>query len=438
MRGPRLTVTWLGAFLLVLGPLSALAAPAGLLAQDESITCADFNRQEAAQALLDADDRYAEALDPDGNGIACDEEDEGDETPEPTEAATDEATEEPKEAPTATPTATPTEEPTPEPTATPTEAAEEEPERTSSNPLRWRLGSNQADFEDVYGEPDGEPENYPNGYPYEIDGFAEVDVFYHRGYVVHLRLVAPEDDAWSQREADRIGREFLPTDWVDERPIVTADGDLLIPGHSAALEPRFSQATYERYGARGEQGDAYLLFRLNDDNAISSIEIGLGNRLPDPPEDIPAEPREGDEGESDAEDGDGGDEGDGGAGDAAQYLQDVRAQFDTLVASIDEFGRIISDPEFADDQELRDRLAEILLLWAGASEDAAALEVPEEHADLQAAFQEYAELLSSAAIDLTIGLSAGDETSIQAGADKLRQAIDLQANIEGLLAEAGA
>src|SRR5512134_1747376 len=104
MRGPRLTLMWLGALLLVLGPLSALAAPAGLFAQDDSITCDDFNRQEAAQALLDADDAYAAALDPDGNGVACD--DEGEES---------EATATPE------PTAEPTEEPTPEPTTEPTE-----------------------------------------------------------------------------------------------------------------------------------------------------------------------------------------------------------------------------------------------------------------------------------------------------------------------------
>jgi hypothetical protein len=401
-------VAWLGATVLVLGPLVALAAPAGLLAQDDSITCADFNRQEAAQALLDADERYAPALDPDGDGVACTADDEATAPSEPTET------------------------PAPEPTATPTEAAEEEPERSSRNPLRWRLGSNMADFEDVYGEPDGDPENYPVGYPYEVEGFAEVAVFPHRNYVVHLTLIAPEDEAWSQREADQIGREFLPADWVDERPIVTADGDLLIPGHSAALEPRFSQATYERYGASGEQGDAFLLFRLNDDNAIDSIEIGLGNRLQDPPDDIAPDPREeGDEGDEEDEE----DEEET-ATDPAQYLRDVRAQFDVLVGSIDEFGRIISDPNFAEDQALRDRLAEILVLWAGATEDAAALQAPEEFAELQAAFQQYADLLSSAAIDLTVGLSAGDETSIQAGADKLRQAIDLQTAIESLLAEA--
>jgi hypothetical protein len=400
----------LAALVLVLGSFLALAAPTGLLAQGDSITCADFNRPEAAQALLDADDSYAEALDPDGNGVACDD-----------EGAADEETPEATEEPTAEPPA--------EPTAEPAEEATEEPERTSRNPLRWRLGSNLADFEDVYGEPAGDPENYPLGYPYEVEGFAEVAVFPHRGYVVHLTLVAPEDDAWSQREADRIGREFLPADWVDERPIVTADGDLLVPGHSVALEPRFSQATYERYGASGEQGDAFLLFRLNDDNAIDTIEIGLGNRLQDPPDDIAPDPRD---------EGDEGDEGDEEetAVDPAQYLRDVRAQFDVLVSSIDEFGRIISDPNFAADQALRDRLAEILVLWAGAAEDTAALQAPEEFAELQAAFQQYADLLASAAIDLTVGLSAGDETSIQAGADKLRQAIDLQAAIETLLAEA--
>src|SRR5215207_6403317 len=41
----------------------------------QEITCDDFNDPEAAQALLDADDSFEDALDPDGDGDACTEDD---------------------------------------------------------------------------------------------------------------------------------------------------------------------------------------------------------------------------------------------------------------------------------------------------------------------------------------------------------------------------
>ena len=41
-----------------------------------SVSCDDFANPDAAQYLLDIDDSYAEDLDPDGDGIACNESDE--------------------------------------------------------------------------------------------------------------------------------------------------------------------------------------------------------------------------------------------------------------------------------------------------------------------------------------------------------------------------
>jgi len=66
----------------LLSPLAAIGAGA------QTLTCDDFNSERAAQAVLDSDPALEESLDPDGNGIACDHED--DPTDDPADDPTDE------------------------------------------------------------------------------------------------------------------------------------------------------------------------------------------------------------------------------------------------------------------------------------------------------------------------------------------------------------
>jgi len=82
----------LGVLLLfVLGLMSPIAAT-GVGAQD--LTCDDFNSERAAQAVLDADPSLEDVLDPEGDGIACNEDEAstGDETPVDEETPDDEET----------------------------------------------------------------------------------------------------------------------------------------------------------------------------------------------------------------------------------------------------------------------------------------------------------------------------------------------------------
>jgi hypothetical protein len=401
--------TTLSVLVLVLGPLSALLAPVRAVAQEE-ITCADFVRQEAAQALLEADGDYAATLDPDGDGIACNET----EGAEEESAGGSEGTED-----------------VGEDQATPVAGEEaaggEQP--TMTNPLRGRFGSNREQFEELYGRPynDDKAEIYPIGLLYRVDGFNRVYAFYHRDYVAYLTLIALEDEPWTQSEAEERAKQFLPVDWEQAgEPIEVDDGDLLIPGHSVALAGRFSADTYERYGAQGEQGDVYFLLRLAGGNEVTAIEIGLGNDVQSPPD------QAGGEAEGRNQVGDAGEE-----VDPEEYLADVRRQFDILTASVEEFGAIITDPNFTTDQALFDRLIQILVIWASASVDAQSLTPPDEYQDLHEAFLEYTALLSGAATDLTVGLSSGETASIQAGGQKLEAAIELQPSIEAMLTEAG-
>ena len=69
--GPhRTTRTWLGAGLAVVAILlSAFVQSAGA----DVASCRTFDTQAAAQAALDQNPEFAESLDADGNGIACDE-----------------------------------------------------------------------------------------------------------------------------------------------------------------------------------------------------------------------------------------------------------------------------------------------------------------------------------------------------------------------------
>jgi len=85
----RLAGLRLGVVLLfMIGLLSPFAAT-GVGAQD--LTCDMFNSQRAAQAVLEADPSLEDALDPDGDGEACNEDEPVDEpTEEPTEEPTDE------------------------------------------------------------------------------------------------------------------------------------------------------------------------------------------------------------------------------------------------------------------------------------------------------------------------------------------------------------
>jgi hypothetical protein len=292
--------------------------------------------------------------------------------------------------------------------------------------LRGRFGGNRADFENAYGEPaDDEERDYPVGFVYGVDGFRRLSVFFHRGYVAYITALAARDAPWTQSEAEGIAFAFLPADWEQTGPpIQTDDGDLLIPGHSPYMETRFSAATYERYDAQGEPGDVFFLLRLDADAEVTGVEVGLGNNVQAPLD-------EGDEGDEDV-----GDEVDVDP-EAAEYLDDVRSQFDRLVASVDEFGRIITDPEFTTDGALFDRLVEILVLWSSARVNAQSLDPPADYEDLHRTFTEYAGLLSGASIDLTIGLSSGEQSSIESGGEQLQEAIALQPTIEERLTEAG-
>ncbi len=368
-------------FLLV--PLLATAltaqgiAPRSAAAQE--ISCADFNSADAAQALLDADDGFEDALDPDGDGDACTEDDLAE-----------------------------------------LEAQAEDP--TAIAELEFRFGSSRADFEDEYGAPTSDDDDsWPVGAEYDIDGFREVTVFFHLDYAAYITLSAERRTPFSQSEAGDVALDFLPEDFEqDGQPTETEDGDLIIAGHSDALEDRFGAGTYKTYGATGEPGDLFFILRLNADNDVSAVEIGLGleeQTGPEATEDEDAEPTP--EPEEDPEPTPEPEE--EASVDADEYVETVTGEVETLLQSIDDFFVLIASDDFGDDASIDD-LTTTLTLWSGAGSTAADLTPPEGFEDAHELYVEFTDLLLTASTSFLIGISDSDDASITAAGEALSDA----------------
>lgn len=356
----------------------------------QDITCADFNNPDAAQALLEADDSFEDALDPDGDGEACTDDDLAELEDQ--------------------------------------QSQDEDDSSSNQSPLAGRFGSPREDFEAEYGEPvSDEPDDYPVGYEYEVDGYRRVNVFYHKEYVAYITAVAERRSPFSQNEAEDVAQTFLPADFEqDGRPSETEDGDLLIAGHSKALERRFGASTYNAYGATGAKGDVFFILRLNADSEVTSVEIGLGTEETTGPQDSSDNQDEDNQDEVTPESDD--NSGNDGGGDTAAYQAAVCEQVGTLTQSIQDFFTLIADPNFGSDESI-DQLATILVSWAGATDEANALDVPSGEDSTQESLVEFTDLLVQASTNVLLGIQSGDETALGTAADQLTQASTLGNNL---------
>lgn len=103
----------------------------------------------------------------------------------------------------------------------------------------------------------------------------------------------------------------------------------------------------------------------------------------------------------------------GGDVDADQYLADVSETADAWSDSIDRFGELLQGD--LTDADI-DELSEILVTWIGATEVAAAMEAPEGMEDVQAAFEDYAASVSDMGLNFTtyLGTEADSAESEEA------------------------
>ncbi|MFL5758994.1 MAG: hypothetical protein ACJ789_04605 [Thermomicrobiales bacterium] len=374
--------------------VGGLAAPALGSAQGASFACADFNTQEAAQAILDSGPGAAteRALDPDGDGQACED--------LPSSQGN-------------------------QPTPKPTVAADEETSTSSndskSGPLTARFGGTRDSFETKYGDPTSDKDaGYPLGFEYEAKDFETVNAFYHKNYVAYLTLTADPQSPWTKIKANLLVKAFLPSDVKLDKAKNTGDGNAITTGHSKALEKRFGKSTYEKYGADGDVGDLFYVLRLNDDSKVDSVEIALGSTL---------------------QTGKQSSDNNGGAltQEEKNYLTQVRQQFDPLVQSMDDFQKLLDDLSAGtvDSTTGGNQLATIFTLWEQTDAAAKALDAPASQASTQELYTELTGFLAGAAEDFSDYIINGTDASLDSASAKYSQAATLRPLIAALLDASG-
>lgn len=387
-----------------------LTAGRAALAQDtvQDIDCDDFVTRQAAQALLDADPAYAEALDDDGDGLACET--------LPTTRGGDSV-----RIATAVPTGEPTASPVPtEEAATPSTPAPAEDIDVEAA-LEGRFGGSREAFESEYGAPlDDDSDVLAASTFYVVPGFASVEVAYHEGYVraMVLDLTTPAD----VESATDIVEPFLPTDFVLQDTIIDPEnGNVLGIGMSPALAVRFSAETYDEYEASGEPGDLFYQFRLNDDGLVVAIDIALGNSLPGGDTEDRATPVDGATPTVE---------------DASAYLDTTKAQYDAVIASMGVFAALIGAPPAQPEESYRDALLAEAAIWQEAYEDASELTPPAELEELHASYLAFLRLMNEAAENIMAGINDDDPELIDEGISRVIEATALIEDLDRAFASA--
>ncbi len=357
LSGLRLVVL----LVFMIGLFSPIVAT-GAAAQD--LTCDQFNSQRAAQAVLDADPELEDSLDPDGDGIACNED-------EPVDDPTEESTEEPTDDPTEEPSDDPTEESTDDPT----EEATDEPS-----------GDDAAYLEDIQAEVDTVIESFER----------------------QLEINTTIGDASSSEQLELVDElEELAATW-SEYPDVAAEFEA--PAGLEDVEDAYLDFT----DLVGETGDTWLIWwgipqgdpdedaALDDfvaaiegayaaaDDVTAAIEDAGGSTIPsnDPTEESTEEPTDDPTEESTEEPTDDSTEEPSADGDA--YVADVQAELDALTEEVDAFNAIFdlgADVTRDDADEAND----IAAGWVGYPDVAFELVAPEGYEDIEDAYLDLAD-----------------------------------------------
>lgn len=405
-RGPHL----LGLVALL---MSALALPMATSAQTP--TCTDYSSQAAAQFALDINPNLASSLDPDGNGIACDDAAGAAQTPSSTERQlpTDQA-EAPPTSSQAQP-ATGQQQPT-------TDVIDGQPTQPSTQPQTAILGVERTNIEAVYGQPTREiaRANDPNTTSAAYAGSGSISdmfVVYHNNRVIILLLQAVQP--WTSQEASNVITGFVPADVTTlPQPEQIMEGTFLMTVNSLTLasSPSVLQVV-SNAGLPGAPGDMYLLLTTNAEQKITDIEIGLGN------------------GDNVREELTGGQTttgptptiittttaptpATGTTTDSTAFLQQARSEVDQLQAEIAELRTILGKEAFT--QADITRVYEITEGWMAL--DSTPISAPPEHAALADQLTSIRADLSNAGEIIFAVISIGDTSRVQEAADAINRA----------------
>lgn len=443
-RAPRL-IRLVGLIALFAGTFQLVLA--GQVAA-QTVTCTDYSSVNSAQFALEINPSLASALDPDGNGIACDDEEGGqsdgaDRTasdlqlpdigdPSPTPSGQQQQDQPEVDAIDQQPT---------DPDGgleLPTPPAPDQPTGPQGQPdplaLAGRIGSDRPAWEAIYGAPFSEdPGSRPeivltdSGPMPTASSFVTL-WFNDQAFVI---LISAET-SWSRAEAAPIIYELLPSDiiTIPEGEILN-DDSLLIPMFSEQLATVMDVEEMADAGAPGMAGDLYLLLITDGTDDAVEIEIGVGN---------------GDNVREDIN-------GDTVSGigttpgfstptpavttttGASPFLQNTRVDVDRLLAEYDEFMAILLTGSFTDAEI--DRLTEILSGWIAL--ETALPDAPAEHAGIAAQLQQARTDLGTGALLVVSSLATGgeDTTTIDESLQLLDSAHDTLLDLDQQLTALG-
>ena len=417
MRARRRVPHLLGLFAMLMG---ALALPMATAAQTP--TCADYSSTAAAQFALDINPSLAASLDPDGNGIACDDAGGAAQTPSSTEL----------QLPTGAAETPPASTGQPQPTADVIDGQPTQSTTTQTQPqpqtgeLDGRIGGARAAFEAAYGQPAQETPSQTNpnvtGVAYAGTGsIADMFVVYHSDQAIIIWLTPAQP--WTTEEASGILTGFVPADVTTlPQPEVLSDGSLLMPVTSQILTGSVTQQAMTDAGIPGVPGDMYLLL-TTDGQAIVDVEIGIGN---------------GDNVREDVNTGQAGQTtvdvtptpattttlpttptpAAGTTADSAAFLQQARTEVDQYQAEIAELRAILGKDTLTDADTTR--LSEIVVGWMAI--DTTPITAPPEHAAIAEQLTAIHADLSNAGGIIFMVISTGDASRVQEAADAINRA----------------
>ncbi len=396
----------LGVILLFM--LGFLSPVASMGAGAQELTCDDFNSERAAQAVLDADPEMEDALDPDGNGVACDHEedasDDGGSSRDDEEDATDE-------------------------------------EDDDSSDDGSASGDGEAYLADIQGELDTLAEQF--------DRFLEIDA-----------TIADATDAEAQEMVEEIND--LAAEWV-EYPDVAAEFEA--PSGYEDVEDAYLDLA-DIVGEAGEAWETYWAIPAEDDeeeeiafDAFNEAFIGAQDQL-DVVQDLvddfggaaPSDDATDDEDatddatdEEDATDDesdDSGDDTEDPAGDD-EYLVAVQDELDTLVDESDRIVEILELAEAGDATSAEvEEINDIFASWVEYPDVAADLEAPRGFEDVEDAYLDLADSVGETgeAWEVYWGLEAGDpdeEDALADFEDSFDTTLDLIDEVQDLVDDAG-
>ena len=401
----------------------ALSLPAMSAGATQSVACSDYSTTAAAQFALDINPSLASALDPDGNGIACDD---AIGAGQPGTSGQDRSSSDlqlPGDS-----SETPT--PSGQDTAATADVVDQQPTdttiTTTQSPatgiMDARIGGSRTSWEAVYGAPievseGSSPEIVLTTSPSIPTSQSVVTLWYNdQAYIV---LIAAET-SWTGADLAPIIQDILPADITSIPDGETlSDGSLLIPMFSEQLASAVDAAEMTEAGAPGVPGDLYLLLVTGGGDQAIEAEVGIGNgdnvredvnaagtttmtdltpattiqptaaTTVQPPPVTAATTT---------------------TPDPATFLRDTRTEVDGLQAEIDELWAILGAGTFSETET--QRVSEIIVSWLGA--DTSLPDAPAEHSGIATRMQQVRTDIASVGLSLFTALGTGDTSDIEA------------------------